>query len=156
MPASSKPKATIHTDGASLGNPGPGGIGAVIEFAGRRVEVCEHIGVATNNVAEYTALVRALEEARRIGAGSVHIYMDSELIVRQVAGPYKVKNEGLIPLYERVKELLKSFKSYRIEHIPRERNTEADKLSKQGAENPKLVRKASKGPEGELRQGELF
>lgn len=153
MPTS---KAVIHTDGASSGNPGPAGIGAVIEFRGATHELSEYIGEATNNVAEYTALVRALEEARRLGAQSVHVYMDSELVVRQVGGRYKVKNEGLRPIYERAMTLLRSFRSYKAEHVPRERNTEADRLSKLAVERPQQKQNTSNAPMGEPRQGELF
>lgn len=125
-------RAVIYTDGACSGNPGPSGIGVAIEFEGRSIEIAEHIGTATNNIAEYSALMRALREARSLGADEVEVYMDSELAVKQVKGQYKVKNEGLKPIYTEVIKLLKSFKKHKIRHVPREKNTLADKLSKRG------------------------
>jgi ribonuclease HI len=126
-------RASIHSDGASLGNPGPAGIGVVVEYGGERREISEHIGTATNNVAEYSALLRGLEEARRMGAEEVSAFLDSELTVKQLRGQYKVRNEGLRPLYERTRALLHSFKRSTLRHIPREENKEADRLSKQAA-----------------------
>ncbi|MEJ2253414.1 MAG: ribonuclease HI family protein [Nitrospirota bacterium] len=126
-------RASIHSDGASLGNPGPAGIGVVVEYGGKRREISEHIGTATNNVAEYSALLRGLEEARRMGAEEVSAFLDSELTVKQLRGEYKVRNEGLRPLYERTRALLGSFKRSTLRHIPREENKEADRLSKQAA-----------------------
>jgi len=127
-------RAVIHADGASLGNPGAAGIGAVIELDGQTTEIARHIGTATNNIAEYSALVAALEEAFRQGAEAVDVRLDSELAVRQMLGQYKVKNEGLKPLFERAKKLSQSFRKFSIRHVPREENTHADKLSKMGAE----------------------
>jgi ribonuclease HI len=127
-------KAVLHTDGASLGNPGPSGIGVVIESGGRTVELSEHIGQATNNIAEYTALVRGLEEAQKLGATEVAVYMDSELVVRQMKGLYRVRDQGLRPLYLRASSLFGSFARRSISHVPREETTAADRLSKEGAE----------------------
>lgn len=131
-------KAVIYTDGASSGNPGPSGIGVAIEFEGRTIEIAEHIGTATNNIAEYSALIRALKEARAIGAEVVDIRMDSELAIRQISGRYKVKNQGLKPLYDEAIRLLKSFKKYSARHVRREDNTLADRLSKQGVSPTQL------------------
>jgi len=125
-------RAVIYTDGACSGNPGPAGIGVAIEFEGRSIEIAEHIGTATNNIAEYSALIRALGEALSLGAEELDVYMDSELAVKQVRGQYKVKNEGLRPIHAQVIKLLKSFKKHRISHVPREKNELADRLSKQG------------------------
>lgn len=138
-------RAVIYTDGASSGNPGPSGIGVHITFDGQSIEIAEHIGTATNNIAEYSALLRALEEAVSLGADSVEVYMDSELAVKQVNGLYKVKNQGLKPIYMKVIKLLKQFKSHKISHVPREENTLADKLSKEGT-NPDLAKMPSKSP----------
>ena len=123
-------KALIYTDGASSGNPGPSGIGVVIEIDGQKKTLSEYIGETTNNVAEYTALVRALQLAHQRRVGSVEVFTDSELLVKQLNGQYRVRNEGLLPLYRKVISLLKSFKSSKITHIPREQNREADRLSK--------------------------
>ncbi len=122
--------AVIKSDGASSGNPGPSGIGAVIEIGEKRITISEPIGKATNNVAEYTALVKALEIAQANGAERVKIYLDSELLVRQLNGIYRVKNKQLIPLYSRVVQILNGLKGYNIIHIPREENRDADALAK--------------------------
>ena len=123
-------RATIYSDGASSGNPGPAGIGAVVIVDGNKETISEFIGTTTNNVAEYTALIRALEIAKKRGAREVEIFLDSELIVKQLNGQYRVKNKGLQPLFEKVKLLLSEFNVITISHIPREKNKEADDLSK--------------------------
>ncbi len=133
-------EAVIYSDGASSGNPGPAGIGVVVIIDGRKTTLSEPIGDATNNVAEYTALLRGLEVAARDGAEKVRVYLDSELLVRQLNGVYRVKNPGLIPLYRKVLDTLARFKSCRIEHIPREENREADSLAKQAVRRS-LVRR---------------
>ncbi len=124
----------IYTDGASQGNPGPAGIGVVItDGAGATVrELSEHIGEVTNNIAEYQALLRGLEEAKVLGARRVKVYADSELMVKQMIGAYQVKNEGLRPLYLAARALSREFAGFTVEHIPREKNKRADKLSKAG------------------------
>lgn len=124
-------KAVIYTDGASSGNPGPAGIGAVIQINGDKTTISEYIGKTTNNVAEYTALIKALQYTRQKKICSVEVYTDSELLVKQIHGIYRVKNEGLIPLYNEAISLLRSFDSFSIIHVPRERNKEADSLSKE-------------------------
>lgn len=120
----------IYTDGASSGNPGPAAIGVVIRDEQGRViaKISEAIGRTTNNRAEYLALISGLEEALRLGAESVDLRMDSELIVRQLTGKYRSKE--LKALYKQTLQLLRKFKSYSIEHIPRERNKEADALTR--------------------------
>ncbi|HSB47190.1 MAG TPA: ribonuclease HI family protein [Candidatus Bilamarchaeum sp.] len=124
----------IFTDGASLGNPGPMGIGIVIYKDGVVVEeLGEYIGDGTNNVAEYRAIIKALETAHSMGESDVHVKSDSQLVVRQLNNEYKVKDPGLRPLRERIAHLSKGL-NVRFEHIPREKNSEADKLSKEGAE----------------------
>ncbi len=120
----------LYIDGAARGNPGPAGIGAVIKDRDTPViQLSEYIGEATNNVAEYSALLMALQKAREVGARVLDIRSDSELLVRQLSGTYKVKNEGLKPFYSRVTELLSEFERVRFEHIPREQNTLADSLA---------------------------
>ncbi len=124
----------IFTDGCCLGNPGPMGIGVVIYRDGVRVEeLDEFLGDGTNNVAEYTAIIRALEIAHGMGESEVHVKSDSQLLVRQLNNEYKVRDPKLRPLSEKVASLCHGLK-VRFEHIPREKNGEADKLSKEAAE----------------------
>lgn len=102
---------------------------------GRLLFFCaEYLGTVTNNQAEYRALIRGLEEARRRGLRTVRVFTDSELVARQVQGLYRVRDEGLKPLHSRVMELLGGFSSWEILHIPRELNKEADFLAKRAAE----------------------
>ena len=123
---------TLHIDGASRGNPGPAGIGAVVEFNDGRpaMELFSYIGETTNNVAEYRALVMALEEAARLApASSLTVHSDSELLVRQLNGQYKVKAAHLVPLHMEARRLLSAFSSVRVTHVPREENRKADSLA---------------------------
>ena len=123
-------RLTINSDGASIPNPGPAGIGAVLrDDQGKIVaEISRYIGPATNNKAEFLALIAALEEALELGAERVAINSDSELIVRQIEGKYRSK--AMKPFFEQVVSLLGEFKSYTVQHIPREQNKEADALSR--------------------------
>ena len=121
---------TICIDGASRGNPGDAAIGVLVLADHSMVrEIAERIGVATNNVAEYKALLRGLDEAAALGATTVHIQSDSELLVRQVQGKYKVRNEALIPLYREALARLRRFGHVHIFHVPRTRNAGADGLA---------------------------
>ena len=121
---------TICVDGASRGNPGAAAIGVLVLADHSMVrEIAERIGVATNNVAEYKALLRGLDEAASLGASTVHIQSDSELLVRQIQGKYKVRNEALIPLYREALARLKRFDHVHIFHVPRTRNSGADGLA---------------------------
>lgn len=126
-------KAVLFADGASLGNPGAAGIGAVIRAGGRTLEISEPIGVTTNNVAEYSALIRGLEEARGLGAEEITVCLDSELVVRQLSGKYRVKSQALLPCFNRARALLGTFRKTTVRHVPREKNKEADRLSKKAA-----------------------
>jgi ribonuclease HI len=122
----------IHTDGAARGNPGPAGAGAVLRDAATGAivaEVAQPLGRATNNVAEWTAVLLALEEALRLGATHVDLRMDSQLVARQIAGIYRVKHADLKPLHASVMTLLRRFGGYTVGHIPRELNLDADRLS---------------------------
>lgn len=123
-------KGKLYCDGASRGNPGEAGVGCLLIYDNERVEVSEYIGKATNNVAEYTALIRGLQEALRVGISSIEIFLDSELVVLQLKGIYKIKNKNLLQFYNQAIQLLSEFKHYEIFHIPRENNSEADKLAK--------------------------
>lgn len=121
----------LYVDGASRGNPGPAAIGVLLlDPRGRPIRALgEVIGWATNNVAEYRALLRGLELARGIGAAAVEILTDSELMARQVRGEYRVRNPGLKALHSQALARLREFERYAIVHIPRARNAEADRLA---------------------------
>ena len=123
-------KIYLYTDGGSRGNPGPSGIGVVILDSGRKKikEVYKYIGEATNNVAEYRALVSGLEEAMALKATDVIIHLDSELLVKQLSGEYKVKDANMKILFDESLSLLKNFSSFEVKHIERRKNKEADKL----------------------------
>jgi len=124
-------KAIIFTDGAAEPNPGPAAIGAIIKDGKGRLitSISRYIGIATNNQAEYRAIIAALEKAIKLGATHVEVNSDSELAVRQINGRYRVKNAALKPLYQQVKQLQSLLEGFTITHIPREQNTEADKLT---------------------------
>jgi len=122
----------IHTDGAARGNPGPAGAGAILRDAADGsvlAELAEGLGHATNNVAEWTAVRLALEEARRLGATHVDLRMDSELVARQISGIYKVKHPDLKPLHAAVMGHLRALDGYTVGHVPRALNADADRLS---------------------------
>ncbi|MCX6797149.1 MAG: ribonuclease HI family protein [Candidatus Doudnabacteria bacterium] len=123
-------KFIINTDGGARGNPGPAGIGAVIKDGyGRLIgQHKKYIGKATNNTAEYKALILALEEAHKLKATQLQINMDSELVVRQMQGRYKIKEPGLKVLAQEAIRLIGKFKKVDFRHVPREQNCEADKL----------------------------
>ena len=123
-------RVTVNVDGGSRGNPGPAAIGVVVRDGGGEVleEVGERIGEATNNVAEYKALLRGIELAAARGASEVDLIGDSELVVRQVEGKYKVKNAGIKPLHAEVKRALREFDAWSIRHVRREQNADADRL----------------------------
>ena len=124
-------RVIIHADGASRGNPGPAGIGATIrDEQGRLIaSISRGIGRATNNQAEYRALIAALEEAAKLGASRANIYLDSELIVKQLNGQYRVRNRALKPLYHQAKKLQGLLRGSVVNHIPRHENNEADTLA---------------------------
>jgi len=118
-------------DGGARGNPGPAGYGVVIREAGGAVlhEIHEYIGVATNNVAEYRGLIAALRHAAACNARSLTVFADAELIVRQMSGRYRVKAANLKPLHDEAKRLAASIPEFRIHHVRREKNREADRLA---------------------------
>lgn len=122
---------TLRTDGASRGNPGPAGIGVVIEVdgTGQRLERFAYIGETTNNVAEYRALLLALAEAEKLSPPAVTVRSDSELLVRQLNGEYRVKSPLLKPLFLDAVRRLRRFPSARILHVGREENVQADLLA---------------------------
>jgi len=121
---------TIYTDGASRGNPGEAGAGVLITGDnGSQESITRYLGKATNNVAEYTAALLGLERALNLGATRVTLYADSELLVKQLNGQYRVKNSGLIPLYTRARELIAKIGRVEVYYIPRGKNKEADALA---------------------------
>lgn len=124
-------KVLICTDGAARGNPGPAAIGATVkDDKGNLIAgISRRIGITTNNQAEYQAIIAALEEAVSLGARHVELKTDSELVVKQINGRYKVKKATLRALYQQVIQLIGSLESFTIAYIPREQNTEADKLA---------------------------
>ncbi len=124
-------RVVVNTDGASQGNPGPAAIGAIIKDEQGRVitSISQPIGQATNNQAEYGAVIAALEEAIKLGAKQVDIRSDSELVVRQINGQYRVKKASLKPLYQQVKQLQNQLEGFTITHIPGWGNTEAHNLA---------------------------
>jgi len=123
-------RVLAYIDGASRGNPGPAAAGFVLKGAtGVRLQAkAVYLGKATNNAAEYTGLIKALEAASQLEAAHVTIFSDSELLVKQIVGQYKVKSEHIRPFFQQAISLLDGFEGYQIQHIPREQNKEADRL----------------------------
>jgi len=125
-------KLEIFTDGGCSGNPGPAAIGVVIKQGAKTIQTfARDIGQGTNNIAEYTALIFALQEALILKADEVSVKTDSELMAKQVSGEYAVKHENIKPLFHQVKHLITGFKSFQITHVPREQNAQADALVRQ-------------------------
>ncbi len=120
----------IEFDGGARGNPGPAGFGVVIRAADGTpiVTVGNYIGTATNNVAEYSGLIEGLSRAAELKLKHIDVFGDSELVIKQMKGVYKVKNEGLKPLWEQARAIVQEFDRVSFSHIPREENAHADKL----------------------------
>lgn len=123
----------LYCDGGSRGNPGPSAIGAVVYDAATDpptliASVSESIGVATNNIAEYKALIAGLDAVAHLRARAVHVRADSQLMIKQLRGEYKVKNEGLKPLHAAARALLAEYEVADLQHVRREENTDADAL----------------------------
>lgn len=133
-------RAVLRSDGGARGNPGPAGAGFVIEVDGE--VVCRggrFLGTCTNNVAEYEALIWGLENVRALGHSEVTVYADSELLVKQINGAYRVKNAGLKPLFVRALGLLRAFEGYEVRHVRREDNKHADALANEAMDTRDLV-----------------
>ncbi len=130
-------KLVLHVDGGARGNPGPAAIGVVISRPDGQVveEIAERIGVATNNVAEYRAVLRGIERARQLGARELEIIGDSELIARQLAGAYKVKHPALRQLHAEALGALGAFEDWAIRTVPRDQNAGADALVNQALDD---------------------
>ena len=120
----------IYVDGGSRGNPGPAGIGCVLYDESRKKikDFSKYIGLATNNIAEYNAVIYGLQEALFQKIDAIRLFLDSELVAQQLAGEYRVKDAKIKPLFEQVLHLISGFKKVEIKRIDREKNKEADKL----------------------------
>lgn len=139
-----KQEWTLMVDGAARGNPGEAGCGAVIRDAKGAVvqELSRYLGHATNNVAEYEALLIGLEALLKSGKKQIRVQSDSQLLVRQLNGEYRVKDEKLKTLFERATSLLRQFERYRILHVPREENKLADRLANKAIDDALKARSA--------------
>ncbi|MBA3885036.1 MAG: ribonuclease HI family protein [Acidobacteria bacterium] len=149
---------TAYIDGGARGNPGPAGYGAYIQDAGGNVlaELHGGLGIATNNVAEYNGLLAALTWAIDHGHREARIRADSELLVKQMRGEYKVKNAGLQPLAARARVLVGRLDRVIFEHVRREQNRDADRLSNVGMDEAEEALRNPPPASGPRRQGELF
>jgi ribonuclease H / adenosylcobalamin/alpha-ribazole phosphatase len=154
-----RPGFIIRTDGAARGNPGPASAGAALFAADRPdardpravpdASISDYLGIQTNNVAEYTGVVRALGLAQELGAGEVHLLLDSKLIVEQLAGRWRVKDPKLIPLWAAARATLHGFSRWTATHVPRAQNTVADALA-----NEAIDRAAAGGAASVIRRPE--
>ncbi len=131
----------LFTDGGARGNPGPAAIGAVIQDTKGNViaEISEYIGTATNNYAEYSALMKGLARARALGCSEIACFLDSELVVKQLNGQYKVKNKDLAKLFIHIHNVRLKFKKITFSAIPREKNKLADKLVNQALDKAHII-----------------
>jgi len=132
----------LYVDGASRGNPGPAGAGAVLfgPDGEKRAEECRYLGETTNNVAEYQALLLGLELALNQGVKRLHIFADSQLVVNQLLGAYQVKKIHLLPLWDQARQALQKFDTYAISHLDRSFNYEADRLARQAIDQHRRKR----------------
>lgn len=121
--------ARAWIDGGARGNPGDAGYGVLFQGPGGTKEICGFLGRTTNNVAEYAAAIAALSYARHLGIERLEVFSDSQLLVRQVSGEYKVKSAHLVPLFLQILALRRDLADFRISHIPREENRDADRLA---------------------------
>ena len=123
----------IYADGSCKGNPGEGGAGVAItdEHGQTIAQLKRSLGAVTNNIAEYSAIILGLQEAKRLKAKNVSVFLDSELVVNQINGLYRVRDDKLKPLHERAKKLLQHFTNWKVRFVPREQNREADRLARE-------------------------
>lgn len=150
-------RATLRSDGGARGNPGPAGAGFVIESDD--AVICRggrYLGEVTNNVAEYEALIWGLENVAAMGFSAVDVYADSELMVKQLNGAYRVKSEGLKPLYRRAMALVGGFSSVAIRHVRREHNALADAMANEAMDERTTVGDPACEPGGKGPQTTLF
>ena len=153
----SRRRFLIRTDGAARGNPGPASAGAALYDLSRPdardpvaqpdASISDYLGVQTNNVAEYTGVVRALDLARSLGASEVHLLLDSKLIVEQLTGRWRVKDAKLIPLWARARQTIGGFDRWTAAHVPRAQNSVADALA-----NEAIDRAHAGGPDSVVRR----
>jgi ribonuclease HI len=136
-PGAPEREAVLWTDGAARGNPGPAGIGAILKSPSGEVPYTgsEFLGHTTNNVAEYKAVLLGLQGALAQGIRKVEVRADSELLIKQLRGEYRVKSPGLKPLFDEARKLIARFASVKLTHIRRELNGEADRLANQGIDS---------------------
>jgi ribonuclease HI len=136
-PGAGEREAVLWTDGAARGNPGPAGIGAILKSPSGEVLFTgsEYLGHTTNNVAEYKAVLLGLQGALAQGIRKVEVRADSELLIKQLRGEYRVKSPGLKPLFDEARKLLARFASVKLTHVRRELNGEADRLANQGIDS---------------------
>jgi ribonuclease HI len=148
----------LRTDGGARGNPGPAGAAFVLENPDGSRLACggRFLGSVTNNVAEYEALIWGLKVAAEKGAAPLTVYSDSELLVRQLNGAYRVKNEGLKPLYASACRLIAGMGDVRVVHVRREQNKEADALANEAMDSRGLVGDVCEPGDGDHSQGSLF
>lgn len=132
----------MYIDGAARGNPGPAGIGVVLEDSERHIvsSINKFIGIATNNVAEYTALIIGMEEAAKLGAKEIAVNTDSELLAKQLGGEYRVKNPALKDLHAKAFKIINNFDGVVVNNIPREENKGADKLANKAIDDSAKIR----------------
>jgi len=129
-------KTVIHTDGAARGNPGRAGIGVVLKYDDEHTEeIKSYLGVRTSNQAEYEALIAALKKAKEQRKSYLHIFSDSQLIVNQINGKWRVKNPNIVGLYREARELIRGFSNVAVTHVRRELNTEADRLANEAIDD---------------------
>lgn len=129
--------AVANVDGGSRGNPGPAGYGVRIQHPdGTTLDLKGFVGIATNNVAEYNGLLAVLRWAVENGVRALHVRADSELMVKQMTGIYRVKNAGLVPLYEEARRLVRDVGHVTFEHVRRELNKDADRLANEAMDAP--------------------
>jgi ribonuclease HI len=160
-PLFSRPEGiTAHIDGGARGNPGPAGFGVYVQDANGKVvaEISEFLGHQTNNYAEYSALLAALEYAIDHSHPVLHVVSDSELLVKQIRGEYKVKSPELKTLYERAQELIGKLEHFEVRHVLRERNQNADRLANAAMDrgtnrNTPLAQQSRKEVSGVVRNG---
>ena len=132
-PAAPSDIVTAHIDGGARGNPGPAAYGVIVRNSEGKIvkELGEYLGLRTNNFAEYSGLLAALEYAQKEKIPALKVFSDSELLVKQMKGQYKVNSPGLVPLYERARSLVRQLPYFTIEHVRRERNRDADRVVNQ-------------------------
>jgi len=148
MSATKRPGVVMHIDGGSRGNPGPAACAVVVKDAAGNplTAFSRFLGRTTNNVAEYEGLLAGLDYALRQKHPNLKVFSDSELLVRQIQGRYKVKNPDLKPLHQRAREMIARFEAFSIEHVRREQNREADRLANHALDDADVAAGLRPGP----------